>query len=200
MKVGIAILAFACYACLRVMMPVEDMFYSGIGSRESEGDVKVEADVRQCTDVLSALGATCRTGGADGTDLMFERHTVGHQEIYLPWKDFNAKHRNYAPGIVFSDCAGFDAAMAMAKRFHPNWNALSHYGRRLMGRNSMQVFGANMDLPVDFVLCWTRNGLETGGTSQALRIAKANNIPIFNLGLPTGKTDFLQFIENKKNK
>lgn len=31
-------------------------------------------------------------------------------------------------------------------------------------------------------ICWTKNGSGQGGTGQALRIAKAYNIPIFDAG------------------
>ena len=46
----------------------------------------------------------------------------------------------------------------------------------------MQVLGEDCNTPSSFVLCWTPNGKEIGGTSQALRIAKHYNIPIINWG------------------
>ena len=54
-----------------------------------------------------------------------------------------------------------------------------------MGRNTYQILGKNLRDPVDFVLCWTpftRKGDPKGGTSQAIRIAEAYNIPVINLG------------------
>lgn len=50
-----------------------------------------------------------------------------------------------------------------------------------MSRNSYQVLGENLSSPVDFVVCWTENGGLIGGTAQAIRIAYANKIPVFNL-------------------
>jgi len=48
--------------------------------------------------------------------------------------------------------------------------------------------GVDLKTPVSFVLCWTPDGAETttdpdhtGGTGQAIRIANANAIPVFNL-------------------
>jgi hypothetical protein len=49
-----------------------------------------------------------------------------------------------------------------------------------------QILGDDLKTPVDFVLCWTPDGAETstsystGGTGQAIRLAIANSIPVFN--------------------
>ena len=67
-------------------------------------------------------------------------------------------------------------------KYHPNWDNLSQGAKKLMARNACQVFGITGDQPVDFIICWTPNGEITGGTGQALRIAKDFNIPVFNLG------------------
>lgn len=32
-----------------------------------------------------------------------------------------------------------------------------------------------------FVVCWTSDGKDSGGTGQALRIARDRNIPVYNL-------------------
>jgi hypothetical protein len=45
----------------------------------------------------------------------------------------------------------------------------------------MQVLGNYGNDPVEFVICWTSNGKDSGGTGQAIRIAKAFDIPVFNL-------------------
>ena len=34
-----------------------------------------------------------------------------------------------------------------------------------------------------FVICWTKNGKGTGGTGQAIRIAKGFGIPVFDLAI-----------------
>lgn len=57
-----------------------------------------------------------------------------------------------------------------------------------MSRNSYQVLEKDLNTPVEFVLCWTKDGKASGGTGQAMRIAKDKNIPIFNL-----KTDIEKF-------
>lgn len=44
-----------------------------------------------------------------------------------------------------------------------------------------QVLGYDLKTPSDMVICWTKDGGASGGTGQALRIAKDYNIPIYNL-------------------
>ena len=51
-----------------------------------------------------------------------------------------------------------------------------------MGRNSYQVMGKELNDPVLFVLCWTHLGQGSGGTGQAIRIAKHQGIPVLDLG------------------
>ena len=49
-----------------------------------------------------------------------------------------------------------------------------------MARNTYQVLGLDLMSPVDFVICWTPLGRDDGGTGQAIRIANAHNIPVYN--------------------
>ena len=84
--------------------------------------------------------------------------------------------------------------METVDKYHPAPAYLSPYSRRLMARNAMQIFGADMNTPVDFVICWTPDGADglvkltsraTGGTGQAIRIAASNSILVMNLGNET---------------
>jgi hypothetical protein len=50
-----------------------------------------------------------------------------------------------------------------------------------MVRNTYQVLGADLNMPADVVVCWTVDGKASGGTGQAMRIAKDYAIPIVNL-------------------
>ncbi|MOA32601.1 hypothetical protein D3C78_1538370 [compost metagenome] len=74
------------------------------------------------------------------------------------------------------------AAQEIAANFHPNWHNLKPTVRQMHSRNVGQVLGQDLKTPSSFVLCWTKNGSGSGGTGQALRIAKAYEIPIFDAG------------------
>ena len=77
-------------------------------------------------------------------------------------------------------------AMAIAKELHPKFeNLKSDFAKKLMARNNFQVFGSNLDKPVDFVLFYakeSKNPLRPeGGTGQAVEAARRKGIPTINM-------------------
>lgn len=122
---------------------------------------------------LSRSSYCLRSGGAEGADNAFEKGAV-HKQIFLPWDGFNGRKVNGSDYIVppFNE--------HYVNKYHPKPSALSKKGLLLMSRNTYQVLGPNLDDPVDFVLCWTKDGKASGGTGQAIRIATDLNIPVFN--------------------
>jgi hypothetical protein len=161
--------------------------YAGIGSRDTPATV-----LKQMTEIarkLSQLKYTLRSGGAEGADTAFEAGAKTKQ-IFLPWEGFN---RKYSDGVsYFVPNVNTD----LVKRFHPKYDNLKESAIRLMSRNSYQVLGSNLNDPVEFVLCWTKEGKMVGGTSQALRIANHYKIPVFNLW--HGPSDFAKFLINSR--
>lgn len=162
-------------------------YYAGIGSRETPKDVcfLMTAIAKR----LASLGYTCNSGGADGADAAFERGAVINRQIFLPWDGFNGRNiqnltKLHGEGSYLVPPFNGD----LVRKYHPKPDALSDAGWKFMSRNSYQVLGKDLNTPVEFVLCWTKDGKASGGTSQAMRIAKDYNIPIFNL-----KTDREKF-------
>ncbi len=158
-------------------MDTEERFYAGIGSRETPPGI--EPMIEEAANFLGVFEYTLRSGAAPGADSMFEKHCSHSKEIYLPWKGFNKSEsllylENMDNDIVLK-------AREIAKENHPSWNYLSEAAKKLMTRNTFQVLGIDLKTPVSFIVCWTPGGKIQGGTGQALRIAKRNFIPIFNL-------------------
>lgn len=132
------------------------MFYAGIGSRETTSDI---------LDVMVKIGRAMppkkyilRSGGADGADAAFETgcdEVNGPKEIFLPWRGFNGNK-----SLLF-ECP--DEAFIIAAKYHPAWDKLKDSVKRLMARNVLQVLGSDLKTPVDFVVCWTKDGRMTGG-------------------------------------
>lgn len=147
-------------------------FYAGIGSRETPPQVLT--CMTKIAHRLHLRGYVLRSGGAGGADLAFESGAGDAKEIYLPWRNFNGN-----PSPRYTPSA---AAMQMAGDFHPAWERCSPGARKLHARNCHQMLGADLNTPVAFVVCWTPGGHGSGGTGQALRIARAYNIPVFDLG------------------
>lgn len=133
----------------------------------------MEGVIGHIAKLLEKAGFTLRSGGADGADKMFENGVAEKKEIYLPWKGFNGSDSEF-----YNICKDADETVDI---YHPNPDILSAPARKLMARNAYQVLGTDLKTPSDFVLCWTPGGLERGGTSQAIRIAKDWQIPVFNL-------------------
>jgi hypothetical protein len=139
--------------------------YTGIGSRQTPKEVK--AHMASIATYLGREGFILRSGGADGADTAFESgcdSVNGNKEIFRP--------TDYIPQWAFDTVASF----------HPNPRALTKYGRRLMARNALQVFGRSSNDPTELIICWTLGGSGKGGTGQAIRIARRLGIPVVDLG------------------
>lgn len=154
--------------------------YSGIGSRRTPDNVLAEM-----TTIATYFQDTftLRSGGCiPGADKAFEDGvTNSNKEIFLHEK---GGFGNPSPLYYVSD-----KALKIAEHFHPVWHILGRKARLLMGRNSYQVLGLNLDDPVKFVLCYTPDGIEdaksrtkdSGGTAQAIAIADHLGIPVINM-------------------
>lgn len=145
-------------------------YYTGIGSRQTPQSVRPE--IAKIATWLGERGWILRSGAAPGADAWFEISSA-RTEIYLPWPHFMGHgSRLHTPSTE---------ATRLAARHHPAWDRLSEAAKKLHARNSHQVLGADLKTPSAFVVCWTPGGRLEGGTAQALRIAAAYQIPIFNL-------------------
>lgn len=147
-------------------------FYTGIGARKTPTDI-----IDLMTEIAMSLEKyefILRSGGAEGADAAFEAG-CSNKRIYLPWNGFNSK---YADSVSYT-VPNYNEEWV--EDYHPNTSRLSAKGYKLMSRNTYQVLGDDLNTPSKFVICWTKDGKASGGTGQALRIAKDYNIPIHNL-------------------
>lgn len=161
------------------------MAYAGIGSRRTPQDV---LDLMTAAaKVFHSKRVILRSGHAPGADQAFEAGAGHRAEVYLPWPDFESSTPIKAR-MVFSSPTR--EALELSATHHPAWDQCSRGARQLHARNAHQVLGPHLSDPAEFVLCWTPdgsldgNGPDTGGTGQALRIAVAHAIPVYNLARP----------------
>lgn len=134
---------------------------------------------------LSQSSYCLQSGGAEGADSAFEISS-SNKLIFLPWDGFNNKFSDNIQYIVPTFNQHF------IEKYHPKPKLLSQGAKKLMSRNAYQVLGIDLNSPVEFVLCWTKDGKPSGGTGQAMRIALDYGIPIFNFYY--GYEDFANYM------
>lgn len=170
-------------------------FYAGIGSRETPKEITQV--MTELGGQLERLGWILRSGGARGADDAFAAGIV-HKDsmsVYLPGASFN-KHFSTEPGYIdATKLPAWKEALQTVEKYHPKPSALTTEHKYLHARNAFQVLGSDLKTPSRVVICWTEGGLLTGGTSQAIRIAKANRIPVINLGSFIGLEQLERFIK-----
>lgn len=169
-----------------------------IGSRKlSEKQFQKEAKLfYQVAFRCAELGIILRSGGADGADVIAEtayrdaiylgKATNDQVEIFIPWKPFQAKRGLDNPlsylHIVPSDPVLIKQSENMVRKTHPAPERLTQGAMKLHSRNMNQVFGLDLQTPIEANICWTENGIKSGGTASAITLCERNNIPVFNLG------------------
>lgn len=141
-------------------------YYAGIGSRETPKHIQLL--MTKIAETMETYGYTLRSGGAVGADKAFAKGT-SQKEIYLH-TDANEKSDEFL-------------------KYHPAPHTLIGKAKKLISRNAFQVLGKDLNTPSSMVICWTPDGCDghmtrttaTGGTGQAITIAEAYDIPIYNL-------------------
>lgn len=156
-------------------------FYAGIGSRETPEDV--QDMMTEIASYLEERGYVLRSGNATGADQAFAKGVkTSAAQIWMPWvgfeKEFALQYYNHEYRYVF---IGDYEAHSSVTKYHPKPDALSEKGVKFMTRNYRQVIGYDGEPNSEFILCWTPEGKASGGTAQALRIAKDKSIPVYNL-------------------
>lgn len=169
-----------CLHALAARALVRHTTYAGIGSRETP--LEVQAVMTGLATLLEQWGLVLRSGGAAGADSAFARGTAqpASREIFVPWERF-AEPLYHGEEVVATAQPTYGAAEALAAEHHPNWQACRAGARKLHSRNMMQILGRGLQSPSGAVICWTRDGKATGGTGQAMRLALARGVPVFNL-------------------
>ena len=155
--------------------------YAGIGSRKTPPYVL--NIMTQIAVVLAKKGYVCHTGACIGADQAFAEGALqggGQVHLLLPWSGYESNWVQTLNGSVTTQVynpATDVAATESVKNYHPAFNHLSRPVVALHARNYLIINQA------EFCVCWTPDGLSSGGTGQAIRIAQDAGIPVYNLGL-----------------
>lgn len=153
--------------------------YAGIGNRDTP--LAFLALISEISKRLQKHSYCLRSGAAEGADMAFMNGTM-NAEIYVPWHNYNGfPMRHQIPR----------EAERLAAQYNPHWEKtnVSKGVKAMHARNMMIITGPHLEDPVDFVVCYTRDGCDchatrspqTGGTGSAISYADAQQIPIINL-------------------
>lgn len=185
-----------------------------IGSRELERKPIYKDDIQLCFNVayrLAELGIIFTSGlceeGMDGIAqkayskaVLNGLATTSQFEVYVAEKSniFKSKLPNKDLAIVRNpNLIPQTHKMCLKVMGEAHWSRCNDWARGMHSRNCHQIFGYNLDQPVDAVVCWTPNGNIQGGTATAIKLALDANIPVFNLGEKDKKSvlaDIRQFL------
>jgi hypothetical protein len=163
------------------------MTYAGVGSRQTPENV-----LSQMTEIATELeskGYTLNTGVTfygkkEGADKAFDDGTK-KKNLFSPEKQGSRAKEQ-----------------AIAKEIHPAPEYLKGGGLKLMARNTNQVFGDNLNAPVDFVLFYakeTKGIRPEGGTGQAVEMARRKNIPTINMANPNWRQELDKVLSNSNS-
>ena len=159
----------------------EPRYYAGVGSRETPGFIC--QDMSELAQELEEDCYVLRSGGAKGADTAFERGVsqAVMKDIILP-KELKVLF----PSEKRDDYEGEDAwAFKLCEKYvpsnRPTLKRMKPYIQRLLARDMMQILGRDGKSPVRFVVCWTTDGKDSGGTGYAIRCAIDHGIPVYNL-------------------
>jgi len=159
-------------------------YYTGVGSTQTP--LPVQQQMVAMAGRLEDEGFILRSGGAIGADSAFESGVLvpSDKEIYIPWKKF--ENRTSDSHVSNDIVIGTNSVAAdIARNVIPHWPKLGYAGKLLHTRNIFQVLGKDLKTPSKFVICWTANGRDNGGTRTVIVLARENNIPVYNIGLKT---------------
>ena len=153
--------------------------YAGIGSRKTPNSVL--SQMEQIAKNLSLEGWLLRSGNCTGADQAFAKgaNSVNPKlvELCLPW-------HGYEVNSIMSGNFCFTPireAYEIAAKYHPAWHKCNSAAQALHARNAQIILGAQLNEPVQQVICWTPGGQLVGGTSLGIRIAQAYRISVRNL-------------------
>lgn len=170
-----------------------------IGSRDLERNPIYKKDIQLCYNVayrLAELGIIMTSGlctdGMDGiAQKAYSQAVLDGKANTSQFEVYVAEQKNINTSPLPNKHLAIIRNPKLINKTHQmclevmgeaHWNRCNAWARGMHSRNCHQIFGYNLDSPVNAVVTWTPNGNVQGGTATALKLAMNAGIPIFNLG------------------
>lgn len=183
-------------------------YYSGIGSRKTPREIREL--MTEIAEKLAERNYILRSGASPGADAAFEkgaRNMGGSMEIYLPFADFMDHSAEEEFNYIPSDMKNYSRGIKLADKYHYDYECLSQESQKFIVRDVYQVLGRDLNTPSEFVIAWTADGCKngeertqkTGGTGQAIAVASAYNVPVYNLKLAEDREKLMDWLDIESN-
>lgn len=152
---------------------------------------------------LSNRGFTFRHNGSSSNKVQNAILAIDNiqAESYLPWGKFNTNIQK--PLLKYPTTIAYELAAGSRK----NFGKLPPAVRALVANRFNLLLGKNCNNPCDVVIVYSKDGLEAftkdtdfkvlGDVTDAIRICKKSNIPLFNLGKEDVLPRLSEFIKSK---
>ena len=104
--------------------------------------------------------------------------------------------------VVNNKFGNANKVKVIANELHPSSEGMNQWAEALMARNTYQIFGSNLDTPVDFVLFYAKEGKgirPDGGTGQAVEMARLKGIPTVNMADNNWRVKLQEVLSNKNS-
>jgi len=147
--------------------------YTGVGSRDLPDNIRDY--IYTVAKRLESLGYTVSSGNSWGCDKAFTS-MVKAKETYQP-QPADGYYLDDGRPITKEAIAEVRSVLDTS-----HWNNMNDYAKKLHSRNVYQVLGYDLKFPTEFMICYTKDGKDVGGTRTAILIARKHNIPIYNIG------------------
>lgn len=176
------------------------MWYNYNPTTEIPDDVKTK--IISIATSLSSKGYTFRHNGDDKDVIQNKIISIDNIkfESFLPWKKFNQNISE--PKQAYATLQGYELANTLHKKFLQLPPAI----RAILANTMNTLLGSDVTDPVDFILAYTEDGLETyttkgldftkcGNLNFILKAAAQANIPAFNLKNTNALENLKEFLQ-----
>tara|TARA_R110000782_G_scaffold123319_1_gene214791 strand:- start:1995 stop:2534 length:540 start_codon:yes stop_codon:yes gene_type:complete len=157
-------------------------YYTGVGIEDLPSDMKSE--IAAIARRMSIDQYVVRSGGAAGTDTVFQSNAGPNTEVYLPYDGYNDMTEKDGAHLNSKGLYNHDKAAYIASINCKEWDTLTQDEKDLHTRSVYSVLGFSLDNPSLVLICYAEPSgisLVKGEYSTAVSVAHGHRIPVYNL-------------------
>lgn len=134
--------------------------------------------IGRCVRYLRKQNCTVRVNNRYQTEQLAIRDSGGKCEVFSA---FSEDYGAITAGLDNRDEKYYEA-IDFVKKYCPEYNSLVRGKQAQLIVVARLMLGINLNEPVDFVVCHTKNGYGIGEMALLIKVAREYNIPVFDSG------------------